>query len=73
LERLPTLPNFFHAFGSEFHSAKVSADLPAARDSVQKLAELDVRAIVCYHGGVVNDDANGQLRRLATAGGWRPE
>jgi hypothetical protein len=23
-----------------------------------------VRAIVCYHGGVVQDDAGGQLRRL---------
>ena len=54
-------------------STKFSADLPAARESVQKLAELDVRAVVCYHGGVVDDDANGQLRRLAAAGGWSPE
>ena len=29
-------------------SSKLSADLPAARESVRKLAELDVRAIVCY-------------------------
>jgi hypothetical protein len=36
----------------------------AAR-SVRRLAELDVQAIVCYHGGVVGDDANGQLRRVA--------
>jgi len=54
-------------------SSVFSADLPAARESVRKLAELDVRAIVCYHGGVVDDDANGQLRRLAAAGGWSPE
>jgi glyoxylase-like metal-dependent hydrolase (beta-lactamase superfamily II) len=40
-------------------------DMPTASDSVRKLAELDVRAIVCYHGGVVQDDANGQLRRVA--------
>ncbi len=40
-------------------------DMPAAIRSVRKLAELDVRAIVCYHGGVVDDDASGQLRRLA--------
>jgi hypothetical protein len=33
--------------------------------SVQKLAALEVQAIVCYHGGVVQDDAGGQLRRLA--------
>ena len=54
-------------------SSKFSADLPAARESVRKLTELDVRTIVCYHGGVVDDDANGQLRRLAAAGAWSPE
>jgi glyoxylase-like metal-dependent hydrolase (beta-lactamase superfamily II) len=53
-------------------SSEFSADLPAARESVRKLADLDVRAIVCYHGGVVDDDANGQLQRLAAAGGWSP-
>jgi len=36
----------------------------AAR-SVSRLAELDVETIVCYHGGVVDEDANGQLRRVA--------
>jgi hypothetical protein len=35
----------------------------AAR-SVSRLAELDVETIVCYHGGVVDEDANGQLRRV---------
>ena len=54
-------------------SSKFSADLHRARESVRKLAELDVQAIVCYHGGVVDDDADGQLRRLAAAGGWSPE
>ena len=54
-------------------SSKFSADLPVARESVQKLAKMDVRAIVCYHGGVVDDDADGQLQRLAAAGGWSPE
>jgi glyoxylase-like metal-dependent hydrolase (beta-lactamase superfamily II) len=53
-------------------SSEFSADLPAARESVRKLAQLDVRAIVCYHGGVVDDDANGQLRRLAAAVGTMP-
>lgn len=43
-------------------------DMPLAMQSVRKLAELDVRTIVCYHGGVVADDAGGQLRRLASAG-----
>jgi glyoxylase-like metal-dependent hydrolase (beta-lactamase superfamily II) len=40
-------------------------DMPTAQQSVRKLAELDVQTIVCYHGGVVREDASGQLRRLA--------
>ena len=32
--------------------------------STQKLADLDIDIIVCYHGGVVSEDANGQLRRV---------
>jgi glyoxylase-like metal-dependent hydrolase (beta-lactamase superfamily II) len=40
-------------------------DMALAMQSVRKLAELDVRAIVCYHGGVVADGAGEQLRRLA--------
>jgi glyoxylase-like metal-dependent hydrolase (beta-lactamase superfamily II) len=40
-------------------------DLATAAASVRALAGLDVRAIVCYHGGVVQDDAAGQLRRVA--------
>jgi glyoxylase-like metal-dependent hydrolase (beta-lactamase superfamily II) len=40
-------------------------DMPTASQSVQKLAELDVQTIVCYHGGVVRENANEQLRRVA--------
>jgi glyoxylase-like metal-dependent hydrolase (beta-lactamase superfamily II) len=40
-------------------------DMAQAGESVRKLAELDVALIVCYHGGVVSEDANGQLRRVA--------
>lgn len=46
-------------------SANATADMPTAVRSVARLAELDVDAIVCYHGGVVSDDAGGQLRRVA--------
>jgi glyoxylase-like metal-dependent hydrolase (beta-lactamase superfamily II) len=46
-------------------SPNATADMPAAMRSVARLAELDVDAIVCYHGGVVTDDAGGQLRRVA--------
>jgi glyoxylase-like metal-dependent hydrolase (beta-lactamase superfamily II) len=40
-------------------------DLVTAGQSVAKLAALDVAAIICYHGGLVSDDASGQLRRVA--------
>ena len=39
-------------------------DVGDATRSVRRLAELVVETIVCYHGGVVGDDANGQLRRV---------
>src|ERR671920_1454997 len=39
-------------------------DVGEAARSVSRLAELDVDTIVCYHGGVVDEDANGQLRRV---------
>ena len=42
----------------------LTLDLRAAVHSVRRLAELDVETIVCYHGGVVGEDANGQLRRV---------
>ena len=40
-------------------------DMVSAMESVKKLAELDVETIVCYHGGLVTEDAMGQLRRVA--------
>ncbi|HEY7198565.1 MAG TPA: MBL fold metallo-hydrolase [Candidatus Dormibacteraeota bacterium] len=46
-------------------SPTATQDMETASRSVRKLAELDVRAIVCYHGGAVTDDAGGQLRRVA--------
>ena len=39
-------------------------DMSTAIRSTQKLADLDIDIIVCYHGGVVSEDANGQLRRV---------
>jgi glyoxylase-like metal-dependent hydrolase (beta-lactamase superfamily II) len=46
-------------------SSNATADMPTAARSVRRLAELDVDAIVCYHGGVIVDDARDQLRRVA--------
>jgi glyoxylase-like metal-dependent hydrolase (beta-lactamase superfamily II) len=42
----------------------MTPDVREAARSVRRLAELDVETIVCYHGGVVGEDANGQLRRV---------
>src|SRR5829696_7401628 len=39
-------------------------DMRTAMQSVKRLADFDVDTIVCYHGGVVSEDANGQLRRV---------
>ena len=46
-------------------NAPVTLNTDEAAQSVKRLAELDVEIVVCYHGGVVSDDANGQLRRVA--------
>src|SRR5215211_7929984 len=42
----------------------LTLDVDEAARSVRRLADLDVETIVCYHGGVVGEDANGQLRRV---------
>jgi glyoxylase-like metal-dependent hydrolase (beta-lactamase superfamily II) len=39
-------------------------DMRTAIESIRRLADLDVDTIICYHGGVVSEDANGQLRRV---------
>jgi glyoxylase-like metal-dependent hydrolase (beta-lactamase superfamily II) len=42
----------------------MTLDMPTAVQSIRKLAALDVDTIVCYHGGVVSEDAVGQLQRV---------
>ena len=42
----------------------MTLDMRAALQSLRTLADLDIDTIVCYHGGVVSEDANGQLRRV---------
>ncbi len=42
----------------------VTLEMSTAIRSTQRLADLDIDTIVCYHGGVVSEDANGQLRRV---------
>jgi glyoxylase-like metal-dependent hydrolase (beta-lactamase superfamily II) len=48
-----------------FASTLFSADLPQARMSVARLAELDVEAIAFAHYPAWREDANGVLRELA--------
>jgi glyoxylase-like metal-dependent hydrolase (beta-lactamase superfamily II) len=40
-------------------------DMSRATASVKRLAEFDIEAIVCYHGGVVHNNAGAQLQRVA--------
>jgi glyoxylase-like metal-dependent hydrolase (beta-lactamase superfamily II) len=40
-------------------------DMSTASQSVQRLAQLDVQTIICYHGGVVELDASKQIQRVA--------
>jgi glyoxylase-like metal-dependent hydrolase (beta-lactamase superfamily II) len=42
----------------------LTLDVREAARSVRRLADLEIATIVCYHGGVVGEDANGQLRRV---------
>jgi len=42
----------------------MTPEMRRAIQSIRRLADLEIDTIVCYHGGVVADDANGQLRRV---------
>src|SRR5215218_167260 len=42
----------------------MTLDMRPTMQSIRRLMDLDVEIIVCYHGGVVSEDANGQLRRV---------
>jgi glyoxylase-like metal-dependent hydrolase (beta-lactamase superfamily II) len=42
----------------------MTLEMRTALQSMRRLADLDIDTIVCYHGGVVSEDANGELRRV---------
>jgi hypothetical protein len=42
----------------------MTLEMGTALQSMRRLADLEIDTIVCYHGGVVSEDANGQLRRV---------
>lgn len=45
--------------------AAATPNMAQAMESVKKFLEYDIETIVCYHGGLVTDDANGQVSRVA--------
>jgi len=52
----------------------MTLDMRTALQSIRRLADLEIHTIVCYHGGVVSEDANGQLRRvIQEASAYRDE
>lgn len=44
---------------------RATPDMVSANASVRRLAALEPSMILCYHGGLISEDAAGQLRRLA--------
>lgn len=46
-------------------SPQNTPDMEAATQSLRNLLDLDIETIVCYHGGLITDDAMGQLKRVA--------
>jgi glyoxylase-like metal-dependent hydrolase (beta-lactamase superfamily II) len=42
----------------------MTLDMRPAMQSLRRLVDLEIDTIVCYHGGVVSEDANGQLQRV---------
>jgi len=42
----------------------MTLEMSTAIQSIRRLADLEIDTIVCYHGGVVSEDANEQLRRV---------
>src|ERR687890_2072000 len=42
----------------------MTLEMRPAMQSIRRLADLEIDTIVCYHGGVVGEDPNGQLRRV---------
>ncbi|MCR3923421.1 MAG: MBL fold metallo-hydrolase [Firmicutes bacterium] len=43
-----------------------SVDLPEAIKSLKKLTNYDVEHVICYHGGIVTENANQQINDLQT-------
>jgi glyoxylase-like metal-dependent hydrolase (beta-lactamase superfamily II) len=42
----------------------MTLEMGTAIQSIRRLADLEIDTLVCYHGGVLSEDADGQLRRV---------
>jgi glyoxylase-like metal-dependent hydrolase (beta-lactamase superfamily II) len=42
-------------------------DLPRAVESLKKLAEYDIERVICYHGGLLEGEANWHIAQLINA------
>ena len=44
--------------------AQVTPDMDTALHSLEKFTQYDIKIVVCYHGGVVSENVNKQLKDL---------
>lgn len=45
---------------------QATPDIPMAFESHKKFASFDIKRVICYHGGLCEDNVNEQFRALAT-------
>lgn len=46
---------------------QATPDMETALQSIKKFTKYDIETVICYHGGVIKDDANKQLLALANS------
>lgn len=46
-------------------ASETTIDMDEAKSSIEKLTHYDIETIICYHGGVMNQNVNEQLALLA--------
>jgi len=45
----------------------VTPDMESALHSIKKMTEYDIESVICYHGGVIKENVNEQLLKLANS------
>ncbi len=49
-------------------NVQATPDLPLAQESLKKFNSLDIEKVICYHGGLCDDNVNAQFRALTKEG-----